>query len=244
MKNIKKLLALTLVGGTLLTASPIAAHAEWRADTNGWWYTEGNSYATGWRMINGLWYYFYPDGYMAHDTYIEGYYVNSNGVYDSDANSSADSSGFYKVGRDIDAGEYLVLPGNDYGYYECTSDTSGNIGSVIYNAVLFENEPSYITVKSGEYLKIDSASIYKVSEAPSIKPSNNVYRNGQYKVGRDIPAGTYIVTDLGNGTVNVNVNSRHDLSDAVLAESLYGGSITITAEDGQYIELNNAQIIA
>lgn len=244
MKKIKRLLALTLIGASVFAASPMAANAEWRVDGTGWWYTEGNSYATGWRQINGLWYYFYADGYMAHDTYIEGYYLNSNGIYDPDANSSADNSGFYKVGTDIEPGEYLVLPGNDYGYYECTSDTSGNIGSIIYNQVLFENEPSYITVRSGEYLKIDSASIYKVSEAPSIKPANNVYRSGQYKVGRDIPAGTYTVTDLGNGSVNVNIDSRHDLSDAVLAENLYGGSIVITVEDGQYIELTSAQIIA
>lgn len=242
MKSIKKLLALTLVGGTLLTASPIAAHAEWRADTNGWWYTEGSSYATGWRQINGLWYYFYSDGYMAHDTTIDGYYVNSNGVYE-DSNSV--QSGYYKVGVDIDPGEYLIISGDSYGYYECTLDQSGSVNSIVYNNVLMGNEPSYITVNYGEYLKVDNSRMYKIADAPSIKPSNNVYTDGQYKVGRDIPAGTYTVSSVGaNGTVQVNPKSRHNPDESTLFESLNGGSLTVTVENGDYIELTGAQIIA
>ena len=249
MKKIKKLIALTLIGSSMLMVAPVASHAEWRADGYGWWYTEGNSYATGWRQINGLWYFFYADGYMAHDTVIEGYYVNSNGVYEPDSSAqggygSALQSGYYRVGTDIDPGEYLLIPGSDYGYYECTSDTSGTLDSIKYNGVLIGYEPVYITVYSGECLKIDNVNIYKASEAPSIKPSNNVYNDGQYKVGRDIPAGTYVVTDLGNGTVEVNSNSRHNSSTSRLFESLYGYSLTITLEDGEYVQLTGAQIIA
>lgn len=59
---------------------PITAKSEWKSDSKGWWYTEGNSWATGWRQINGVWYYFYSDGYMAHDTTIEGFYLNSSGA--------------------------------------------------------------------------------------------------------------------------------------------------------------------
>ena len=33
--------------------TPISASAKWRQDNNGWWYTEGNSYAKGLRDING-----------------------------------------------------------------------------------------------------------------------------------------------------------------------------------------------
>ncbi|MFW2491427.1 hypothetical protein ACN077_23155 [Clostridium chromiireducens] len=58
----------------------MTAKSEWKSDSKGWWYTEGNSWATGWRQINGSWYYFYPDGYMAHDTTIEGFYLNSSGT--------------------------------------------------------------------------------------------------------------------------------------------------------------------
>lgn len=34
-----------------------------------------------WEYINGKWYYFYYSGKMAHDTYIDGYYVNSSGAW-------------------------------------------------------------------------------------------------------------------------------------------------------------------
>lgn len=36
----------------------------------------------GWQKINGTWYYFYPsDGKMAHNTRINGYYLNSSGAW-------------------------------------------------------------------------------------------------------------------------------------------------------------------
>lgn len=60
---------------------PINANAAWKCNSIGWWYTEGNSLATGWRQIDGNWYYFYSDGYMATNTTIDGYYVNSDGVW-------------------------------------------------------------------------------------------------------------------------------------------------------------------
>lgn len=34
-----------------------------------------------WDYIDGNWYYFYYDGTMAHNTYIDGYYVNSSGAW-------------------------------------------------------------------------------------------------------------------------------------------------------------------
>ena len=83
MKKLKltKLIASTLVVASVLALTPIGASAEWRQDSTGWWYTESNSWATGWRNINGSWYYFYSDGYMAHDTTIEGYRLDSNGAW-------------------------------------------------------------------------------------------------------------------------------------------------------------------
>lgn len=82
---IKKYLikAITLV---IFTISVIAfnstgASATWEQNSKGWWYTEGNSWATGWKLIDGNWYYFYSDGYMAKDKTIDGYYLNSSGVW-------------------------------------------------------------------------------------------------------------------------------------------------------------------
>jgi hypothetical protein len=102
MKNFKRLLASLVMFMTLLGISPITAHAEWKQGNNGWWYSQGgSSYATGWTQLNGQWYYFdsngymktgwlydsgnwfylYGDGTMAHDTTIEGNYLNSYGAW-------------------------------------------------------------------------------------------------------------------------------------------------------------------
>lgn len=64
MKLFKKasvgILAALLIG----VSAPIGANAEWKQDSVGWWYTQGNSYLTGWQQINDIWYYFDFTGYM------------------------------------------------------------------------------------------------------------------------------------------------------------------------------------
>ena len=45
----------------------------------------GEQKVYGWHYINGAWYYLYPsNGYMAHDTFIDGYYVNGDGAWTND----------------------------------------------------------------------------------------------------------------------------------------------------------------
>lgn len=56
----------------------------WQQDSNGWWYKEGDSFARGWRFIDCKWYYFYANGYMAHDVIV----VDTN-----DTHSYLNSSG-------------------------------------------------------------------------------------------------------------------------------------------------------
>ena len=80
MKNINKIVAGSLTMISLMALSPISVHADWKKDSTGWWYTEGNSWATGWRQINGAEYFFDNNGYMVEDKVVDGYYLNSSGV--------------------------------------------------------------------------------------------------------------------------------------------------------------------
>ncbi|MVX63365.1 hypothetical protein GKZ28_06590 [Clostridium chromiireducens] len=92
MRNVR-LIASSLVVASILALNPIKANAEWIQDNNGWKYTEGNSYVKGtWKSINGNWYYFFADGYMAHNTSIDGYYVNSSGAWVTNSNSSSSTT--------------------------------------------------------------------------------------------------------------------------------------------------------
>lgn len=85
---LKGIIALTITGISILLL-PIGVNAEWKQNSTGWWYSDANSYATGWRLIDGNWYYFYPNGYMASNTTIDNYYLNSSGAWIS--NASLDS---------------------------------------------------------------------------------------------------------------------------------------------------------
>ncbi|NRT73289.1 cell wall-binding protein [Clostridium beijerinckii] len=98
---LKRLVAIGLISISILAVAPIKAFAAWKQDNVGWWYSEGDEYATGWRSINGEWYYFDENGYMktgwvqyqgkwyylyssgamAKSTTIEGYSVDSNGAW-------------------------------------------------------------------------------------------------------------------------------------------------------------------
>lgn len=66
--------SITLVLGISLI-SPISASAAWKQDSNGWWNTEGDSYSTGWKLIDNSWYYFGSDGYMKTG------WINDNGTW-------------------------------------------------------------------------------------------------------------------------------------------------------------------
>lgn len=79
----------------------------------------------------------------------------------SDPENGKYSSGMYKVGFDIPAGEYKVFPEEDstlgYGYYEITSNSAHVLDSIIANDN-FE-DPRYITLKEGQYVKLNEAYI-------------------------------------------------------------------------------------
>ena len=80
-KNLLKLMGVFILSAAVISMIPKKAEASWMHDSNGWWYSEGNSKAVGWRYIEGKWYYFDEEGYMAHDTVVDGCYINSSGEW-------------------------------------------------------------------------------------------------------------------------------------------------------------------
>lgn len=58
----------------------------WMQDSKGWWIAAigTNIYPKNqWVKVDGTWYYFKNDGYMAHDEWIGDWFVGSDGAYDS-----------------------------------------------------------------------------------------------------------------------------------------------------------------
>lgn len=81
--NLTRVIASTLIAVSAIALNPVGASAEWRRNSTGWWYSEGNSYLrNGWNQIGGKWYYFDFDGYITQNAWMyEGYYLNSNGEW-------------------------------------------------------------------------------------------------------------------------------------------------------------------
>lgn len=71
------------VGGTWYFMSTSGAMTKGWQKVGGKWYFLQSSGAmkTGWLNDNGTWYYLNADGSMAANTYVDGYYVGSNGAW-------------------------------------------------------------------------------------------------------------------------------------------------------------------
>ena len=62
-----------------------------------------------------------------------------------------------KVGVDIPAGEYKVIPSGSTAYLEVSTNSSHSMSAIVSND-LFEAE-RYTTIKDGQYLKVTDAKI-------------------------------------------------------------------------------------
>ena len=62
----------------------------WKSNKKGTWYEydNGKYYKNCWKLIDGSYYYFKSDGYIAKNEYIQGYYLQSNGKWDNSAKYS------------------------------------------------------------------------------------------------------------------------------------------------------------
>ncbi|MFJ7736648.1 hypothetical protein ACIQ2D_09910 [Lysinibacillus sp. NPDC097287] len=158
--------------------------------------------------------------------------------------SIAIKSGTYKVGTDLDAGEYLVVADAFMVNVDVSKDSSGTLDSILFKATLSPRAHIYVTVQDGELFKVDGGKIYLIADAPSLIPNDGVYKNGQYKVGTDIPAGEYkyvLESTAGIGYLEVSSNSRHDLT-TIVSNNTPRSDGYITVSNGQYLTLQDVYI--
>ena len=153
------------------------------------------------------------------------------------------TEGMYKVGTDIPAGEYCVTNTRGTGtfYVEVSADSSGNSIIANDNLELF----GYVSLKDGEYLKINGGSAYAVEGVGNLSDFNNGRAMmGIYKVGKDIPAGEYNIQLLNGATTGyyeVNSSPIGSNSDIITNDNITSNAY-VTISDGQYIKLSNCFI--
>ena len=56
---------------------------KWKHDSKGWWITDSSGWypKNQWQKVDGVWYYFKKNGYMAADEWVKGYYFNKDGSW-------------------------------------------------------------------------------------------------------------------------------------------------------------------
>lgn len=56
----------------------------WKCNSTGWWVEDSAGWypQNQWQKIDGIWYFFKPDGYMASNEYYNGYWFNMDGSWD------------------------------------------------------------------------------------------------------------------------------------------------------------------
>lgn len=91
-RYLTKAVALLITTISIIAFNSIGASAAWEQNSNDWLYKEGNSWATGWKLIDGNWYYFYSDGCMAKDKTIDGYYLDSSGICTNSTKTKSDAN--------------------------------------------------------------------------------------------------------------------------------------------------------
>lgn len=54
----------------------------WKSDSSGWWVEDSAGWypSSQWQKIDGSWYYFGGDGYMATNCYVDGYWLGADGA--------------------------------------------------------------------------------------------------------------------------------------------------------------------
>ena len=112
------------------------------------------------------------------------------------------------------------------------SDSNGND--------ILENDdfdgPAYITVEDGQYFEVVRA---KFALASEIKTSFNSAElsDGMYLVGKDIPAGEYLLKANSGMKAYVCVYNNSTANRNIVTNDNFEGKKYVTVNDGEYLEL-------
>lgn len=199
-KRLLKILSTSLIGCSLFA---VPASAEWKQDSKGWWYAEGSSYATGWRYIDGEWYYFKDDGYMFNSpncTFFSNlgsygavksiYYNGNNYYFDKDGHMLHDcfiveGSGVFQAWLNSNGILTEGTYGNKYeGHYDLSQVKKvivpNIIGMSFYEAKTKLDSLNLVLVKAGE----ETSKEYPEGTIMKMNPDvgSNVNENSEVRV--------------------------------------------------------------
>lgn len=145
----------------------------------------------------------------------------------------------YLVGADIPAGEYKLISQGDKGYFGISTDANGS--DIIRNEN-FEGQ-MYINVCGGQFLELTRCTAVSASEALPYRPVNGVYPPGEYKVGIEIPEGTYHLET--NGEVRGYYSLEIPLINGarnIITNNVFSTAAYVSVTNGQILQLQRCRI--
>lgn len=136
----------------------------------------------------------------------------------------------YKVGTDIQAGEYMLFAKDGQGYFAVTSD--GNGDDIIKNDNF--NYNSIITVSDGQYFEL--VRCYALPIADVERKELKFDKDGMFKVGEHIPAGEYKI-NANAGETGYYCIYDSSTQENIVSNNNFEQSQYVSVKDGQYLEL-------
>lgn len=153
------------------------------------------------------------------------------------------TAGTYTAGYEkgnIPPGEYLII--DDAASYEFKD--SPNELHVTSNRII-------VTVEENRTIEVvKDARMYLYSDVPPFEPVDGIYPEGMYKVGKDIPAGTYQLRPSKKKydgyykliKSSAPVSTYNPLKETIINRDI-SGETTIQLLDGKYFELSLCELI-
>ena len=155
------------------------------------------------------------------------------------------------IGPDLPAGEYVLVadafgtPGR-YALYTYDEDSEKRNDLIVEQAF---DACAPVTLEKGQVLVSENLLIYKSRDMEPVKDSEGRYLAGLYKVGRDIPAGSYAIRAYDNAQLSwTRVAVLKDLDNQpgslIRQEQVdRSKSVQMTLEDGQYLLMRNSYAV-
>ena len=201
---------------------------------------EGETIDGEWPIEAGGYFVTLKNGYSLHIK--NGKFILASRIEKLKDKNGAYPEGMYRVGTDIEPGEYLI------------GSTDGEPGFIIFSSSDYFNEnttfypsitdyPVYVTLKMGDrVLFADGITLNKAKVAAA--DDHGKYAPGMYKVGKDIKAGKYIVdTSSEDAVYAIYKDSRYDESSIVKLREHAVDAEIVTLIDGQYVEFDNCKLV-
>ena len=172
-----------------------------------------------------------------YELYISGCkFINTASEHPKAVNGKY-APGTYKIGRDIQKGEYIIKKASGaYGGLSFKKSVDPYVQNVASDFKMVDVSVYYTLSKDG-YVHITGCELYDAASHDMASIGCDGTTPAMYKVGKDIKAGTYTITPDGSGKSYYAVykNSTDATDSARIAETRITKATNVTVSDGEYI---------